>query len=59
MPLVQLVVTLIVVGVLLWAINTDIPMDPKTVWESRATLREDRGEGRCSVCGFHWDAYFL
>lgn len=29
MPLIQLVVTLIVVGVLLWAINTYIPMDPK------------------------------
>jgi hypothetical protein len=29
MPLVQLVVTLIVVGVLLWAMNTYIPMDPK------------------------------
>ena len=29
MPLVQLVITLIVVGVLLWAVNTYIPMDPK------------------------------
>ena len=29
MPLVQLVMTLIVVGVLLWAVNTYIPMDPK------------------------------
>jgi hypothetical protein len=29
MPLVQLVVTLIVVGVLLWAVNTYIPMDGK------------------------------
>jgi uncharacterized membrane protein len=29
MPLVQLVITLIVVGVLLWAMNTYIPMDPK------------------------------
>jgi len=29
MPLVQLVVTLIVVGVLLWAVNTYIPMDAK------------------------------
>ena len=29
MPLIQLVVTLIVVGVLLWALNTYIPMDPK------------------------------
>lgn len=29
MPLIQLVVTLIVVGVLLWAMNTYIPMDPK------------------------------
>ena len=29
MPLVQLVVTLIVVGVLLGAMNTYIPMDPK------------------------------
>lgn len=27
MPLIQLVVTLIVVGVLLWAVNTYIPMD--------------------------------
>jgi hypothetical protein len=29
MPLIQLVVTLIVVGVLLWAMNTYIPMDSK------------------------------
>jgi hypothetical protein len=29
MPLVQLVITLIVVGVLLGAVNTYIPMDPK------------------------------
>ena len=29
MPLVQVVITLIVVGVLLWAVNTYIPMDPK------------------------------
>lgn len=29
MPLVQLVITLIVVGVLLWAMNTYIPMDAK------------------------------
>ena len=29
MPLVQLVITLIIVGVLLWAVNTYIPMDPK------------------------------
>lgn len=29
MPLVQLVITLIVVGVLLWAVNTYIPMDSK------------------------------
>jgi hypothetical protein len=29
MPLVQLVVTLIVVGVLLWAVNNYIPMDPR------------------------------
>jgi uncharacterized membrane protein len=29
MPLIQLVVTLIIVGVLLWAMNTYIPMDPK------------------------------
>ncbi len=29
MPLIQLVGTLIVVGVLLWAMNTYIPMDPK------------------------------
>jgi len=29
MPLIQLVITLIVVGVLLWAMNTYIPMDPK------------------------------
>jgi len=29
MPLVTLVVTLIVVGVLLWAVNAYIPMDPK------------------------------
>ena len=28
MPLINLVVTLIVVGVLLWAVNTYIPMDP-------------------------------
>jgi type IV secretory pathway TrbL component len=28
MPLITLVVTLIVVGVLLWAVNTYIPMDP-------------------------------
>jgi type IV secretory pathway TrbL component len=28
-PLITLVVTLIVVGVLLWAVNTYIPMDPK------------------------------
>jgi type IV secretory pathway TrbL component len=27
-PLINLVVTLIVVGVLLWAVNTYIPMDP-------------------------------
>ena len=29
MPLVQLVVTLIVVGVLLWAVNNYIPMDSR------------------------------
>lgn len=29
MPLLQLVGTLVVVGVLLWAMNTYIPMDPK------------------------------
>lgn len=29
MPLLSLVVTLIAVGVLLWAVNTFIPMDPK------------------------------
>jgi len=29
MPLVQLVLTLIVVGVLLWLVNTYIPMDSK------------------------------
>jgi hypothetical protein len=29
MPLINLVVTLIVVGVLLWAVNTYIPMDSK------------------------------
>lgn len=29
MPLIQLVVTLIVVGVLLWAVNSYIPMDGK------------------------------
>jgi hypothetical protein len=28
-PLLTLVITLIVVGVLLWAVNTYIPMDPK------------------------------
>ena len=29
MPLIQLVIALIVVGVLLWAVNTYIPMDGK------------------------------
>ena len=29
MPLIQLVVTLIVVGILLWLVNTYIPMDAK------------------------------
>ncbi len=29
MPLIQLVITLIIVGVLLWAVNTYIPMDQK------------------------------
>jgi hypothetical protein len=29
MSLLSLVITLIVVGVLLWAVNTYIPMDPK------------------------------
>ncbi len=29
MPLVQLVMTLIVIGVLLWLVNTYIPMDSK------------------------------
>jgi hypothetical protein len=29
MPLISLIVVLIVVGVLLWLINTYIPMDPK------------------------------
>lgn len=29
MPLVQLVIALVVVGVLLWAVNTYIPMDAK------------------------------
>lgn len=29
MPLINLVVVLIVVGVLLWLVNTYIPMDPK------------------------------
>ena len=29
MPLIQLVVALVVVGVLLWAVNTYIPMDGK------------------------------
>jgi len=29
MPLIHLVVVLIVIGVLLWLVNTYIPMDPK------------------------------
>lgn len=29
MPLITLIVTLIVVGVLLWAVNAYVPMDPK------------------------------
>jgi hypothetical protein len=29
MPLISLVITLIVIGVLLWLANTYIPMDPK------------------------------
>lgn len=29
MPLIQLVVLLIVIGILLWLVNTYIPMDPK------------------------------
>lgn len=29
MPLIQIVIVLIVVGVLLWLINSFIPMDPK------------------------------
>ena len=29
MPLISLIITLIVVGVLLWLVNTYIPMDPK------------------------------
>ena len=29
MPLIQLVIILIVIGVLLWLVNTFIPMDPK------------------------------
>ncbi len=29
MPLIQLVIALVVVGVLLWAVNTYIPMDSK------------------------------
>jgi hydrogenase-4 membrane subunit HyfE len=29
MPLINLVIVLIVVGVLLWLVNTYIPMDPK------------------------------
>lgn len=29
MPLIELVIVLIVVGVLLWAVNSYIPMDPK------------------------------
>lgn len=29
MPLISLVLTLIVIGVLLWLVNTYIPMDPK------------------------------
>ena len=29
MPLLTLVITLIVVGVLLWAVNAYLPMDPK------------------------------
>jgi hypothetical protein len=29
MPLINLVITLIVVGVLLWAVNTYVPMDSK------------------------------
>jgi hypothetical protein len=29
MPLIQLVIILIVIGVLLWLVNTYIPMDPK------------------------------
>lgn len=29
MPLVQLVITLVVIGVLLWLVNTYIPMDAK------------------------------
>lgn len=29
MPLISLVIVLIVVGVLLWLVNTYIPMDPK------------------------------
>lgn len=29
MPLVQLVITLVVIGVLLWLVNTYVPMDAK------------------------------
>jgi hypothetical protein len=29
MPIISLIVTLVVIGVLLWLVNTYIPMDPK------------------------------
>ena len=29
MPLLPIIITIIVVGVLLWAVNTYLPMDPK------------------------------
>ena len=49
MPLIQLVVTLIVVGVLLWAMNTYIPMDPKI--RQYYQHRGGRGRGALAVAG--------
>ncbi len=59
MPLINLVIVLIVVGVLLWIVNTYIPMDRKIknilniVW----SLWSCSGYCRCSACWDRWTAY--
>jgi hypothetical protein len=48
MPLISVIIVLIVVGVLLWLVNTYLPMDQKH------PERRGRGRGRALVASGFW-----